>query len=382
MLNLLPNQNNALPILPALPVAGGGMSFSSNHEISSILDNERLCFVSSGSVAIALALKEQNISKGDEVLVPAYHCPTMIEPITAVDSKPVFYEINKDLSVDIEDVKNKISDKTKAILVPHLFGVKQNINQLRRSSKLLSKVCVIEDCAHAFFQQEMYNLVEGDYMIGSLTKFFPTHDGGVLVAKKEIKNVPISLSIKQEIKSLYNIFHVAVQYGRFKWLAWPFALISLLRNRESKSEDDIEVAHSYADAATCGEVDIYAASKSCKFVIDHANFKKIVEKRRQNYFYILDSLKNVKNLDLSLNCTDSDFIPYMVVGVLQQPGLHHPLLINKKLPIWRWEHLFSSQCQNANAYSKSLIQIPCHHQLSSKELLTMVDGIKECLSEK
>ncbi len=380
MLNLLPNQNNALPILPALPVAGGGVSFSSNHEISSILDNERLCFVSSGSVAIALALKEQNISKGDEVLVPAYHCPTMIEPIIGVAATPVFYEINKDLSIDVEDVKSKISDKTKAILVPHLFGVKQNIKQLRQSSELLSKVCVIEDCAHAFFQQEQFNLVEGDYMIGSLTKFFPTHDGGVLVAKKEIKNVPTSLSITQEIKSLYNIFHVAVQYGRFKWLAWLFALMSLLRNRGS--EDDLEVARSDTDAAACSEIDVYAASKSCGFVIDHANFKRIVEKRRQNYFYILDSLKNVKDLDLSLNCTESDFIPYMVIGVLQQPALHHPLLINKKLPIWRWEHLFSSQCQNANAYSKSLIQIPCHQQLSSKELLTMVDGIKECLSKE
>lgn len=380
MLNLLPNQNNALPILPALPVAGGGISFSSNHEISSILDNERLCFVSSGSVAIALALKEQNISKGDEVLVPAYHCPTMIEPIAAVDATPIFYEINKDLSIDLEDIKNKISDKTKAILVTHLFGVKQNINQLRRSSELLSKVCVIEDCAHTFFQQEQNSLVEGDYMIGSLTKFFPTHDGGVLVAKKEIKNVPISLSTTQEIKSLYNIFHVAVQYGRFKWLAWLFALMSLLRNR--KTEDDLEVARSHTDAATCSEIEIYAASKSCEFVVDHANFKRIVEKRRQNYFYILDSLKNVKNLDLSLNCTENAFIPYMVIGVLQQPALHHPLLINKKLPIWRWEHLFSSQCQNANAYSKSLIQIPCHQQLSSKELLTMVDGIKECLSEE
>ena len=127
------------------------------------------------------------------------------------------------------------------------------------------------------------------------------------------------------------------------------------------------------------DVAIYHSSKSCDYIINHANFAGIVEKRKNNYAYLLNALSGQPNIDLSLNCNESDFIPYMVIGVLANPELHHPLLIEKKLPIWRWEHLYPSQCSVAKEYSKSIIQIPCHQQLSSEELSALADGIIDCL---
>ncbi len=383
MLNLLSNQKGAVPLFPAKPVFGSGIPLSRNRDISSILDNKFVSRVSSGYAAILLALKEENISNGDEVLIPAYHCTDLVEPILDMNATPVFYAINEDISINIDDVSAKITANTKAVLVPHFFGVVQNVMQLRQANDLLSKVCIIEDYAHAFFWQQSDDQRVGDYIVGSLTKFFPTFDGGLLVANKEIKNTPLPLSVVKELKSFYNVFHLASQYGRVKWIAWLFGLMALLRKRSIDSNNVARDNHIDAQPSNIdiGDVEIYAASKTCNYIVNHSDFKRIVDKRRQNYFYILDGLKDEENLDLSFNCRDSEFIPYMVVGKLRKPELHHPLIIQKNLPVWRWEHIYPSHCDIAKEYSRSIIQIPCHQQLSSTELAGIVDGIKECLRE-
>ena len=383
MLNLFSTRNDTIPIMPAKPVFGGGIALKRNRDVASILDNKNICLVSSGYAAILLALKEENISHGDEVLIPAYHCTDLVEPILDMQATPVFYEVNEDVTINIEDIGKQVTVNTKAILVPHFFGVMQNISQMRQSNELLSNMCVIEDYAHAFFLQAPLEYMEGNYIVGSLTKFFPTFDGGVLIARKAIKNTPISLSAIQELKSLYNVMHLATQYGRLKWIAWLFGLMSYLREQSSESENESPANHADAQLSHLDNqnIEIFAASKVSNYIIDHSDFRKIVEKRKQNYSYLLNQLKDEKNLDLSFNCRDSDFIPYMVVAKLKQAEKHHPLLIRKNLPIWRWEHIYPSQYDIAKEHSKSIIQIPCHQQLSTEELSALVSDIKECIKE-
>jgi len=223
--------------------------------------------------------------------------------------------------------------------------------------------------------------MESDYIIGSLTKFFPTFDGGVLIANKEIENPPLPLSAKQELKALFNVIHLATQYGRFKWIVWLFRLVSTLRAKSPRQANENNLSHVEKQPVypQSKNVEILSASRICNYIVDHSDFRKIVEKRKQNYLYILNNLCNEENIDLSFNNRDSQFIPYMVVAVLRQPEKHHPLLIANGLPIWRWEHLYPSQYDIAKNHSKSIIQIPCHQQLRMEELSALVGGIKDCI---
>ena len=120
-----------LPIMPVLPVLGGRLSLYRKCRRASILDHRKVYKVTSGGAAIYLALKSLGVQAGDEVLIPSYHCPAMVEPVINIGAKPVFYFITEDIGLDYADIKRKISKNTKAILVPHFFGIRQNLGELK-----------------------------------------------------------------------------------------------------------------------------------------------------------------------------------------------------------------------------------------------------------
>ena len=184
---IMPKQE--LPLMPVLPELGGGVALRRTRGVKSLLDLQSVYAVTSGRAAFYLALKAQEIGKGDEVLVPAYHCPSFIEPVEFVGATPIFFDITAELEIDLEDIKKKLTDKTKAILIPHFFGLRQDIKRLKQHCGLPDSVSIIEDCAHAFFLNylDVANDMQGDYVIGSLIKFFPVYEGGVLASKNTFK---------------------------------------------------------------------------------------------------------------------------------------------------------------------------------------------------
>lgn len=99
-------------------------------------------------------LKAYGISKNDEVLVQAFTCAAVVEPIIALSAKPVFVDIDrKTLSMNALDAKKKISKKTKAIILQHTFGIPGDIERIGKLAKE-NNLMLIEDCAH---------IIEGNY---------------------------------------------------------------------------------------------------------------------------------------------------------------------------------------------------------------------------
>ena len=71
--------------------------------------------------ALYQGLKALRLQPGDEVLVPAYHCNTLVEPIIQFGLNVVFYNIRRDCQADFEHLESKIHTKTKAIVMIHYF---------------------------------------------------------------------------------------------------------------------------------------------------------------------------------------------------------------------------------------------------------------------
>jgi len=106
---------------------------------------------SNGTLAIYLALKALGIGRGDEVIVQDLTFIASGNAVEMVGAKPVYVDIKNydDMTLDLERVKKKITKKTKAIMVAHLFGSAcTNIREIKKFCKK-HKLMLVEDAAQA-----------------------------------------------------------------------------------------------------------------------------------------------------------------------------------------------------------------------------------------
>jgi dTDP-4-amino-4,6-dideoxygalactose transaminase len=102
----------------------------------------------SGSLALEIALRACNVRKGDEVVIPSFCCTSVIPPILAVGAYPVLADIGEELNVTAETVEAALTKKTKAIVVPHLFGNPADIEAIVDLAGH-KNIRVIDDAAQA-----------------------------------------------------------------------------------------------------------------------------------------------------------------------------------------------------------------------------------------
>lgn len=103
---------------------------------------------SSGRVALYALLHALNIKKGDEVIMQAFTCVAVPNSIRWAGATPIYADIDASYNLSPSDVEKKITNKTKAIIVQHTFGITANIEELMRLAKA-HDLLLIEDCAHA-----------------------------------------------------------------------------------------------------------------------------------------------------------------------------------------------------------------------------------------
>lgn len=102
------------------------------------------------TAALHLALLALGVKEGDEVLVSDYTYPASAHAILYCGAKPVFVDVKLDTyNMDPDDLKRKITDKSKAIIVVHLFGLMAEMDKIMEIAKEHS-LKVVEDAACAY----------------------------------------------------------------------------------------------------------------------------------------------------------------------------------------------------------------------------------------
>lgn len=105
--------------------------------------------VCNGTIAIHLALIALGLGEGDEVIVPTFTYIASVNPIAQVGATPVFVDSLEDTwQMNPTDVEEKITSKTKAIMVVHLYGHAVDMDAIMQLAKKYN-LFVIEDCAEA-----------------------------------------------------------------------------------------------------------------------------------------------------------------------------------------------------------------------------------------
>jgi perosamine synthetase len=154
-------------------------------KIASYLGLNHCVLLNSGGAALLALMKAYGFSKGDEVIVPSFtFIATAYAPLY-VGAQPVFADIEEQtFGLDVEDVKRRITPKTKAIIPIHYGGMPCHIDALQELA-VNHDLLLIEDAAESFgakFNNQVTGTF-GDSTIFSFcqNKIFTTSEGGAVV---------------------------------------------------------------------------------------------------------------------------------------------------------------------------------------------------------
>lgn len=147
--------------------------------------------VSSGTDALLLALMAIDIKPGDEVIVPTYSFFATAGVVSRLNATPVFTEIDPvNFNIDPEDVKKKITSKTKAIISVHLYGQGADMESIMKIAKE-KNIFVIEDAAQAIGTEYKDGKCVGTIGDIGCFSFFPSKnlggygDGGLVTTNND-----------------------------------------------------------------------------------------------------------------------------------------------------------------------------------------------------
>jgi dTDP-4-amino-4,6-dideoxygalactose transaminase len=155
-------------------------------EMATYLGTAHAVGVGSGTDALVLALRALDIGPGDEVIVPTFTFFATAEAVMLVGATPVFVDIEPVTNgIDVEQVRKKVSDRTKAIIAVHLFGHPADMGALLECAREHG-LRVIEDNAQAIGAEYRGQKTGSLGDVGCLS-FFPSKnlgaygDAGMLV---------------------------------------------------------------------------------------------------------------------------------------------------------------------------------------------------------
>lgn len=367
--------------------------------LPALLDGASVRLVSSGRIAIGMALRELAVGPGDTVLVPAYHSPSMIPPVLWLGARVAFYRIGPDTAADLDDIAARMqAGGVKAVMVTHFFGFPQDLSRLRDLCDRHG-AALIEDCAHCFFGRHGDVAVgtSGDYAIGSSMKFFPVYEGGCLVSRRR------SLALRLhgagpgfEAKAALAALEAGFAYGRMPLLrallALPLRLKSALWNRVKARATARTGAPAPALAPSSSDssftfdpqwLDKRSAWFS-RFVLRHAGRERIVSRRRANYLALQHALADVPGWRPLFPALPDGACPWVFPLLAEQPAALVAALHAARVPMVRfgsslWPGVDASVCANSMELGSRLVGLPCHQELDTSERLRMIADVRRAL---
>ena len=194
-------------------------------KLSKLVNRKFACCVSSGTAALEIAVKSLDLKKGSEVITPAFSIISNTNAIIKSNLKPVL--IDTDIStwnINIQDLEKKINKKTKALMLPHIYGFTNDMDKILKICKK-NNLLLIEDAAEMIGQNYKNKPCGsfGDISIFSFyaNKHITTGEGGMILTNDK--------KIFEECKSLKNLCFSNSYYNRFQHtgIGWNYRMSNL-----------------------------------------------------------------------------------------------------------------------------------------------------------
>ena len=380
------------PLTPRLPVFGWATwSGKKSSALPCLLDHDRLVYTTSGRASILLAMEQLGVGPGVQVLMPTYHCPTMIAPVDELGAQTVFYPVTTSGAPDMQWLTRLDSSNIKVMLAAHFFGLPQPMAAIRKWCDERG-VALIEDCAHALFGRSEGRPIGhwGDVAIGSLTKFLPVPEGGCWVSNRQALSAPTLTRTGSmvHLKAAIDVVDVGVLYQRLGGLNFLLggALTVMRRLRPgtasaAPSKTPPTMADDEGQAMDGFTIDSTLAhrqlSSPSRWLSQTSPRERNVALRRRNYA-LLSSLFPINSAlrplfpDLSEHSA-----PYVFPLWVQNPDPGYAQLRAMQFPVSRWDRLWPGvpvmPSDAGIGWSHHVLQLACHQDLREEDIRRMVE---------
>ena len=181
--------------------------------------------VSSGTAALEVAIKSLNLKKNSEVIIPSFSIIATALCVVKCGLKPILVDCSLSTwNMDPEKVLKKISKKTSAIIITHIYGLPVDLQKIMNVAKK-KKIKIIEDAA------EVIGLKYRNRMCGSFgdlstfsfyaNKHITTGEGGMIVTNKK--------DIYEKCKSLRNLSFSKSYFDRYNHddIGWNYRMTNM-----------------------------------------------------------------------------------------------------------------------------------------------------------
>lgn len=154
-------------------------------KLALLIGKKKAVAVNSGSAALHLALLALDVKKDDEVIIPSFVCSAVLNAVNYTGATPVLVDIDPfTFNISVKAAKRAITRKTRAIIVPHMFGCPAEIDKLSELG-----IPLIEDCAQSIGANFKGHRA-GSFGLLSVFSFYATKviaaaEGGMVLSDSE-----------------------------------------------------------------------------------------------------------------------------------------------------------------------------------------------------
>jgi len=298
---------------------------------------------STGTLALHLALLCLGIKPKDEVIVPSYVCRSVLNAVLYIGAKPVVCDVNiADYNISFRDAKTKMTQRTKAIIIAHMFGCPAEIDKFKDLG-----IPIIEDCAHSIGAEYKGKKVGnwGDLSIFSFegTKYITTGEGGMVLANskqllEKLRKLKEPESFDDKIKYTYRMTNLQAAMG--------IAQLSKLKSFISKRR---RIAKIYTQA------------------FSNLNIELPKEPSEGLHIFHRYMIRIKGGIDQFMRCCYKKSIK------VKQPV--------KPYPLHRYLKLSNKNFPNTELIMKSAVSIPIYPLLTNKEMQLIIDTLRTVLNK-
>ncbi len=329
---------NVVKVLRGTQLAEGPLVKEFERQFAEKFGLSNVLAVNSGTAALELAYEVAGIGPGDEVVTTVFTCTATNIPLIHRGAKIIFADIDSDLNISVEDVKKKITPKTKAIVFVHFGGNNRGLKELLEIAKE-KKIILIEDAAQAV-GSDFWGKADFTCVSLQAIKALTSGDGGMLACK--------------------NIEH----YKKAKRLRW----FGYDRDEKQKKGDTdlLEAGYKYHMNDITAAIGL-GNMKVIGKIIDHR--KKLIEAYKSH------GIKAYPWFAVVMTNRRKELIAYLKENGVES-GMHH--YRNDQYTIFGGRKAFL----NMDALENDYLLLPLHMDVSVSDVSMIANLIKEFNSKK
>jgi len=316
----------------------------------------------------------------------------MIAPVELVGAEPLFYPVDESGRPNIEWLVNQPLGNCKAMLAAHLFGMTVDLSEISTLCRDRG-IVLIEDCAHSFFGLSGTRPVgsTGDFAIGSLPKFFPVAEGGVLAsAKRSLTTVQLSPQpVRRELAALWDAIDLPARAGRLGVPGRALRAVERIGKRFARRQANS--GHAATDATNDLRAEALGDElmgptrlrRADAWLTTHCASQIIVECRQRNFNLLTENLRGTPGISLPFPDCGRTSAPYVVPILVAGADDAYQRMRSVGLPVFRWDRLWPGTPNISDDitadWSRGLVQVACHQSLSEADMRQIAEMLSACL---